>query len=249
MRSCSVNLRSTDRVTNKLYINKRQRNGISISELFKLPVNIYWKNNDGYYLGCNDTKAEVANFNSRNDIIGTKIYDYVRKENAVLVEKTDQKVINSSNPQYKIECADFIRPSRSLLDPMLYNYVSIKQPLYASSGNIIGLFGLSISFNILPYINWCMFVELLSKDKLNNIGQTICNYIYKQVAEIASLSYRENQCLFYVSRGRSFKEIANIVKISQKTVEYYWENVKMKTNCNLKSEIIDKYLMFKLFNE
>lgn len=245
-RSFLIIIKSVSRFSKKIFINNQNRAGMDISDLLKLPANVYWKNRDGFYLGCNDTKAQAACFHSRSDIIGTKIQDYVKKNNAELVEKIDQLVMGSNIVQYKIECADFIHPKSYIRDPQLSTYISIKQPLYNLSGIVIGMLGVSINFKLLPYIDWSQFRELLSKDGLSNIEQAITSHLFKQQAELESLTNREKQCLFYISRGRSIKEIARLLQLSQKTVEYYRDNVKVKLNSTIKSEIIDKYLQYNL---
>ena len=63
-----------------------------------------------------------------------------------------------------------------------------------------------------------------------------------QVAERrVSISFREFQCLFLMSRGQTFKEIGKILDLSPRTIESYINNLKSKTNTNSKSELIGLY--------
>lgn len=54
-----------------------------------------------------------------------------------------------------------------------------------------------------------------------------------------ALTKRESECLQYVSKYFSAKEIALKLGISHRTVEKHIDNIKMKLNCDKKSELIN----------
>ncbi|HQS83883.1 MAG: hypothetical protein B7Y25_03065 [Alphaproteobacteria bacterium 16-39-46] len=56
-----------------------------------------------------------------------------------------------------------------------------------------------------------------------------------------SFSQREYQCLKFLLKSYSAKQIATELNVSFRTIEIYIENIKIKTNCSYKNEIIDKY--------
>jgi DNA-binding CsgD family transcriptional regulator len=94
---------------------------------------------------------------------------------------------------------------------------SIKTPLRTRLKKIIGIAGLSI----------------LQED--HSIITTIENPY--------SLTKRQLQCLYYVVKGFSQKEIACSLNISDRTVEHYMEAVKIKLDCYKRSDLIGKALM------
>lgn len=55
-----------------------------------------------------------------------------------------------------------------------------------------------------------------------------------------SLSKRELQCMFYIVRGKTNKQIAEILKLSKRTIDFYMENIKNKLGCQSKNELIIK---------
>lgn len=55
------------------------------------------------------------------------------------------------------------------------------------------------------------------------------------------LSFREMECLSYLARGYSAKEVAKILGVSSRTVEYHLQNIKLKTGLRYKSDIIKQY--------
>jgi two-component system sensor histidine kinase/response regulator len=104
------------------------------------PGNVYWKNADNVYMGCNNNVANFLNF-SPQDIIGKTIYDIVPvKEIADVIDKTDWGVIQNGKEVSIEEVAYNADGSTPAV------YLSRKTPLYDSNGKIKGMLG--ISFDI-----------------------------------------------------------------------------------------------------
>jgi DNA-binding CsgD family transcriptional regulator len=57
-----------------------------------------------------------------------------------------------------------------------------------------------------------------------------------------SLTKRETQCVIELIQGSSNKMIGKKLNLSQRTVDSYMENIKIKLNCNVKSQIIKKVM-------
>jgi DNA-binding CsgD family transcriptional regulator len=51
---------------------------------------------------------------------------------------------------------------------------------------------------------------------------------------------REAQTIFYFLYGRSAMEVADILSLSRRTIEFYVRNMKTKLDCRRKSELICK---------
>lgn len=61
-------------------------------------------------------------------------------------------------------------------------------------------------------------------------------------SQLQKLSKRQLDCLFFLSRGMTVKEIASNLHLAPKTVEHYLENIKLKLNCYSRSELISKFI-------
>lgn len=61
-----------------------------------------------------------------------------------------------------------------------------------------------------------------------------------------SLSAQEKSCLKWIHQGKTLKETASILKLSPRTVEYYFDNIKNKLNCYSKSDVMDKLHYLKM---
>lgn len=54
------------------------------------------------------------------------------------------------------------------------------------------------------------------------------------------LSQREEECLFYLARGKTAKHIARLLGISHRTVETHILHIKSKLKCHTKNQLIEK---------
>lgn len=58
--------------------------------------------------------------------------------------------------------------------------------------------------------------------------------------KLIQLTSRETECLSYLTQGMTAKMIAKQLKISSRTVEYYFINIKQKFNCKTRIEVVGK---------
>jgi len=56
--------------------------------------------------------------------------------------------------------------------------------------------------------------------------------------KIGQLSPREKECVKLLVQGKSAKESASLLKLSPRTIEFYFENIKNKLLCSSKQEIV-----------
>lgn len=60
----------------------------------------------------------------------------------------------------------------------------------------------------------------------------------KPISKPTQLSPREISCIKYLLKGKTAKEIAKHLNLSYRTIEYYLENIRSKTGCRNKYELI-----------
>jgi len=80
----------------------------------------------------------------------------------------------------------------------------------------------------------------LNRDEFSKSVDIHLNSAQKLYFENAVLSKRQSEILQHVIRGKTLKEIAYIMGLSQHTVGHYFEMIKIKLNVNSKSELILK---------
>lgn len=101
------------------------------------PGNIYWKDRNGVYLGCNDEHARLAGLSSRFENIGKTDFDLCWKADAAKLRENDLKVIESGEA--------FVGEESSLSpNGKKIIYLSKKIPLRNAEGEVIGLIGTSV---------------------------------------------------------------------------------------------------------
>ncbi|MBA2651034.1 MAG: PAS domain-containing protein [Tatlockia sp.] len=103
--------------------------------LDNLPEHVYWKDNEGVYLGCNLIQANDLNLQSSEAIIGKTDYDLSPKDQADAFREIDQQVIAK---QKKIEAEEII-----LKNDKYRVVLSKKIPLFDHKQGVIGVLGIS----------------------------------------------------------------------------------------------------------
>ncbi len=94
-----------------------------------LPTNIYWKDCDGIYLGCNDNTLRYFGLSNLDELIGKSDFD-LQPDVAKIIHQIDQQVIKTGIPQFTEE------PSK--LDSNV-TFLTQKVPLKDDNNNIIGI--------------------------------------------------------------------------------------------------------------
>lgn len=104
--------------------------------LNSVPDLIFYKDNEGVYLGCNQAFCHFVGKNSEKDIIGITDFDLFDKKLAKFFRKKDQSMLKSCKEQRNEEWVTYPNGQRVLLD-------TLKTPYYDKQQNIIGVIGIS----------------------------------------------------------------------------------------------------------
>jgi two-component system aerobic respiration control sensor histidine kinase ArcB len=117
----------------------KSENNILRTIIENLPGNVFWKDDKGIILGCNNNLAKISGYNSARDLIGkvtNELFESFISEN---IDLNDQKITASGQEIYTEEHGLNI-------DQQPVVYLTKRMPLYNKSGHIIGSVG--ISFDI-----------------------------------------------------------------------------------------------------
>jgi DNA-binding CsgD family transcriptional regulator len=197
----------------------------------QLPGYIGWKDKNLYHLGCNRNLAAVLRLEDTAQIIGLKDQDLIdhNDESDSFHKKNDLLVLHGN-------IVKGIHRSSTPYDGSLFLFV--KKPIFDNSNQISGLiyycheFFASSTFSNIFEIN----IKNCSADFIPS------HYRIASQDNVCNLSERELECLFFILRGKSAKQIGEYIRLSKRTVESYIENVKNKFGCHSKSELIIKAL-------
>ena len=98
------------------------------------PGHIYWKNNEGVFLGCNEEHAKYFGFKDSREIIGVTNFDILDKKSAIEITQADRKVLETDEEQVfeeKVGDSQY--------------FLSKKIPLKNFKGETVGILGTSIN--------------------------------------------------------------------------------------------------------
>ena len=210
-----------------------ERYNIDISSMLWLPGSVYWKNREGYYLGCNDKQLEFLNLSSKKDFVDRTIFDLIQGQcNIEECNGNDNQVIKNENAIIRFEI--FVSAEK-----IIYPYLSIKTPLKNQKNQTVGLFGISFS---LPEVNAGLIRSILATNPQQlSIPE---NHIRQYLARLfhIELTNRQADCLYYLALGMTNKMIAKKLGLSPRTIEIHMDILKEKLNCNNKAELMCKVI-------
>lgn len=199
------------------------------------------ENRFNYYV--NDQCAYVTGYDNAYEIYETRM-DAIRCKAAESVPvwiEQNQLVLKTKKP---IKLLD-IHPYRNDEIKIL---LSQKTPLFDEKCNAIAtlFYGTEINRNNLTKI--LMNIAKLDKkyQSENNINHR--SYYIGHSLKDSGLTKKEIECLFYLVRGKTAREIGKILFISARTVETHIANMKSKLGCVTKSDLIDKAVADNLIN-
>ncbi len=109
-----------------------------------MPGNVYWKDLNGVYRGCNDVIVKMSGLKSREEFIGKTDFDFAEllgwsPEVAETFHKIDQEVISTGKSVLNIE-----EPPFQTADGELIYQLDNKSPLLDADRNIAGVIGIGI---------------------------------------------------------------------------------------------------------
>lgn len=200
----------------------------------QLPGYIIWKDMDSIYLKTNTNAARLLGFRCSDDLIGLTDYD-LRCEAADYAEAfitEDKNITNKALAE-----TTTILYIHGYSDNKIKTLIGNKAIFYDELSNPIGIVCqlIEIAHHILKNLFFSSSLYPINRSKTYR-GSYYLNSPYPEI----NLSKQQALCLFYVLRGKTNKVIAQILKLSPRTVEAYLDNIKHKMGCINKANLIEK---------
>lgn len=177
--------------------------------------------------------ARLLGWRSADDSLGKNDYDLPCDAVQFADEfiHLDKKVIHSGERMLALDVQPYYAGWKLIL--------AEKNPLRDAENNITGIYSHCIDVTEVS-----IFKTYFSLHQLDNklCGKNIkpASYILTDVHSLLPLTEKQKACLFFLIRGKSFKEIARLLQISPRTVECHFDAIKTKLHCDNKADLICK---------
>ncbi len=187
------------------------------------------------YASVTQDTATLFNFHDWHDCIGKMDHEMPCKsaELAEQFRKMDRKVIASGKKMLTLEFLSCGPGWRALL--INRNPIPALHDKTQAAGLLLQIMDVSNVPQFNPYLyRYERDVQWMGKDK----RQTV--YTLDDPCCTFRLTEKQEIFLFLLIRGKTIKEIANILGVSQNTIESRFDTLKEKMHCQYKSEVIAK---------
>lgn len=194
------------------------------------PGAFLWKK-DAYsrYLDCNEDCIQLFGFKGKLDAVGQSDYDLPcpLSDSAPDFIAQDKKVLATGEPIKFINAYQCARNEHKVL-------LTIKMPLVDHTSSVIGTQGYCLDITqLLRDFNQSFTNTYKQSQKMNVFNPQHLSLDSKPV-----LSKRQSECLALLIRGYKSKQAAKVLGLSPRTVEHYIETLKIKLNCQTKTELL-----------
>jgi DNA-binding CsgD family transcriptional regulator len=195
--------------------------------LDQIPAAVAWKDTNLKYIGANKSLIIQMKLNCREELIGIS-------DDELTSSKPTQNAIYRQHDLLALQghTIEIMHTLESSTDNK--TYFLQKKPLRNEEEKIIG-----VLYHCLSWQQENLLTSLKQIDKKFQPLATIPDYYNLNANDNpAELSQRELECLFLQLRGKTAKQIGEILKLSKRTVESYTENIKSKLGCMNKAELL-----------
>lgn len=200
----------------------------TLKDILHLPFSVYLLNQDGKNIKINEESAELCGFYSPSQSLGKSLFDVSKEESARKLIMNCKSVMISNEVR-------FFEEVNLRRDNLTQQFFSVKIPWYDMNNQVIGVLGFSIvlgTHSLAEGLATIAQLGVLQPKKPQNI--TLNGVL---------LTKREIECLRLTMNGYTAKKIAKKLLISYRTVEEYLTNIRIKTNINSKSELVELALL------
>ena len=194
--------------------------------LDQLPGFIGWKDLSFRHAGCNRNLANILKLKDVNAIIGLsdehfnphdeKLIKFHRQNDELAISGETIKALHLSTRPY---------------DGSYFYFV--KKPIVNQENKITGLI-----YHCQEFEKSGFLAKLNRIDKQKAPSEMLRNHYYTHAyPNPYKLSTRELESLFLLLRGKSAKQIAEVLQLSKRTIESYVEQIKNKFGCSTKADL------------
>jgi DNA-binding NarL/FixJ family response regulator len=210
------------------------QSGTSVADLYAMNISCFFLSSDSVILDGNDKIAATVGANSVSDMSGHDSSYFCQRDFSASMIANDREVMRSRSMKV-------VEETGKRIDDAVINTLAFKLPWYYQD-EIIGVLGCSLHIDSSSLSSFTSSMIGLLQTGILSKGLNAQLINMTSIANVnCYLSQRELEVLQHLVKGKSAKIIAEILQISKRTVEHHIENIKQKTGCSTKYELIYKY--------
>jgi len=197
----------------------------------QLPGFLAVVNLDSRCIAINQSAAQAFGYSSIEGALGITPKEMRCKavESADAFIEQNEQILQYETPLTLIDIHTYAKDEKKFL-------LSNKKPFYLQE-KLAGVIGHAAELTSAKLQQICE--RLIETDKY--FYPTSCKNRSYQINHYShtSLTSREQDCLSYLVRGKTMKQMAHLMRISPRTVESHLINIKEKLHCKTKSDLIE----------
>ena len=187
------------------------------------------------FIQVNYKQMNIMGYQSNIDILGRSYHQFkgISTNVAETFLEEDKLLLKKNKPLRYLSYREYSDGKWHLL-------LGDKSCILNDENQVVGIFSQAKDItndNLIDFSRFMFDENEKYEKKPKNSG---FDYIISQENKIGDLSKKEMVVLFYFLRGKSAREIANIICRSEKTINFHLETIKSKFNVNSKSSLIEK---------
>ena len=199
-----------------------------------MPGLILVKDINSQYLSASTTITRTLGFNKVAQVINLKDYDLPcgASEAANQFVFEDKQVLLTKRSITTLNVCCYANDSWKIL-------LGQKLPIIGEDGIVLGIFFQGIDITKVSVLKYYLGLNLNQLDQKIERKRSV-SYVLSAEHCPLPLPPRQQECVFLLVRGKTFKEIAYLLRLSERTVEDYIECIKHKLGCHTKGQVIEK---------
>jgi len=201
--------------------------------LLHFPGYIFWKDVHSVFLGANHAFARILGYKHGLDMTGLTDYELsceLSSNADDFIAQDKQSLLGNKITTLNIHT--YPDGERRIL-------LTEKAELFGQDKKLAGIIGHSIALTTKTIFTMAHLLAQQDSKIIGHHHSSHGSYLISQYSYRDDLSIRESQCLFFLIRGQTTKEIAANLQLSHKTVETYIGRIKNKLRCRTKSQLIE----------
>lgn len=203
------------------------------SNLNQMEGAVAYKTADHEIIHCNKKYLECAGYKNVKKITGKTDCDLVWQQYSDIYHQQENDILKGKTyaALYPGKRAD---ESNTI-------YLSKKYPWVNEDGFVIGIISYGLELQSTSADLKFLFDQSIISPGTGFPIQDSIDFS-QSIENPYKLTNRQLDCLFYLVKGMTIKEIAKTLDLSPKTVEHYLDAIKIKLGCNSRSTLITKAL-------